>query len=140
MSQKDILIEQLNALHDNHWFVSLHNALKGLTEEQASWKSTEKTNSIWEIVNHLIYYNDRYLERFKGNAVSKVKGGNETTFLKREELDWPSTIERMEAIMSEWRSALQECNPEKLNSSAYPDQTLWNIMKGYLNMLKTAAI
>ncbi|WP_228552259.1 DinB family protein [Gracilibacillus salitolerans] len=66
MNVKDIFLAQLNACHENTWFVALLNSIDGLTEEQASWKPSETTNSIFEIVNHLIFYNQRYLNSFKG--------------------------------------------------------------------------
>jgi uncharacterized damage-inducible protein DinB len=115
-------LEQLIACHDqNNWFVSLHCAIDGLTEEQASWKGEGLTNSIWEIVNHLSYWNERYLNRFKGLPVSQTKGDNDSTFYNTDDVDWPSTVERINVIMSEWRSAIKECDKAKLDSPAYKE-------------------
>ena len=35
MNTKEILLAQLDACHENTWFVSLRNSIDGLTEEQA---------------------------------------------------------------------------------------------------------
>lgn len=61
MNVKDVLLVQINSWEENTWFVSLLNSIDGLTEEQANWKPNETSNSISEIVNHLIFYNQRYL-------------------------------------------------------------------------------
>ncbi len=56
-SLKSILLEQLNVCFDkNGWFVALKNALRNLTAEQASWKTENLDNSIWEILAHLNFY------------------------------------------------------------------------------------
>ncbi|WRP07250.1 hypothetical protein U9J35_03525 [Rossellomorea aquimaris] len=54
MNAKQVLFMQLDACHsENTWFVSLINSITGLTEEQATWKPNEATNSISEIIHHL---------------------------------------------------------------------------------------
>ncbi|MDQ0217904.1 hypothetical protein ELQ35_00215 [Peribacillus cavernae] len=58
MQQKDLFLQQLSACYDqNSWFVSLSGATDGLLPEQASLKGSGTSNSIWEIVNHLLFYN-----------------------------------------------------------------------------------
>jgi uncharacterized damage-inducible protein DinB len=117
MNTKEIILKQLSACHDqNTWFVSLHRAIDGLTIEQAVWKSNEFTNSVWDIINHLIFYNQRYLNRFEGISNTKDVDSNEFTFRNTDELSWQSTVERIDTVMTEWRSSVKECDEKKIDT------------------------
>lgn len=116
MNVKDILLAQLNACCQNTWFVSLLNSIDGITEEEANWKPSDTTNSIFEIVNHLIFYNQRYLNRFKDIQNAKNVGNN--TFRNIEELNWNDTVKRINDLMFEWKKAVQESDANKINEWA----------------------
>jgi len=53
-----LLLNALDSTFDKEsWYAPFKHAIEGLTAEQAMWKpSGEETNTIWENVNHLIYY------------------------------------------------------------------------------------
>ncbi|QQK77559.1 DinB family protein [Salicibibacter cibarius] len=103
MGVKQVFYRQLSACHDeNHWFACLQQALAGVTDEQANWKREETDHSIHEIVNHLIVYNNRCLERFKGEPVPPIEEGNETTFRSGENRDWSVTVAQLTTMMDEW--------------------------------------
>ena len=127
MTTKEILLEQLNVSYDeNGWFVALKNALKNLTAEQAAWETPNLDNSIWGILAHLNFYNERYLRRFKDEAVPPSTLENSETFSTREnrktfagadelsETAWQAEVERFDRVMSEWRSAIQSADEERL--------------------------
>jgi uncharacterized damage-inducible protein DinB len=117
MQQKNILLEQLSACHNqNGWFVSLKSALNGLTEDYADWKSSEDSNSIRENVNHLLFWNERYLGRFNGIPEVEMVGNNDTTFRNQEELSWSGTVEKLNRIFEEWAAAIRECDESKFIS------------------------
>ena len=83
MSPKQLLLEQFRTCYNGtnwYWFVNLLTAIDSLTAEQAAWKDNSTNNSIWQIVNHLIFWNTRYLNRFKGIPVQEMKGDNDSTF------------------------------------------------------------
>ncbi len=140
---KEILLEQFTACYDeNGWFVVLKNALKNLTAEQAAWKAENLDNSIRGILAHLNFYNERYLRRFKGEAVPPSTLDNSETFSTREnrktfagadelsEAAWLAEVERFDAIMSEWRSAIQSADEEKLAQmvSAENQSPWWEVI------------
>ncbi|MFD2937375.1 DinB family protein [Spirosoma flavum] len=82
-SAKSILLEQLRNTHTNEdWYVPLKTATQGLTAEQANWKDSTDNHSIGELVSHLIFWNERILAAFQGNAVADFSGNNEETFAK----------------------------------------------------------
>ncbi|RFU61623.1 DinB family protein [Peribacillus glennii] len=127
MDKKSVLLQQLTMLHNRDgWFVSFDHAVKGLTSEQASWKTGESTNSIWEIVNHLRFWNQRYLNSFKGIVTGKMEGDNDSTFINLDHLNWAETIASVVEIFREWHNAVKECEQEKLDSPVPHDSgTTW---------------
>ncbi|WP_010099255.1 DinB family protein [Ornithinibacillus scapharcae] len=116
MNVKELLLAQLDACLENTWFVSLINSIDGLTEEQANWKPNETTNSIFEIVNHLIFYNHRSLNRFKD--IPNDKKVDDNTFKNREELNWNATVKWINEIMSEWKDVVKKADTDKLDDMA----------------------
>lgn len=143
MRAKEFLIEQFNVCFDeNGWFVALKNALKNLTAEQAAWKPDGLDNSIGGILAHLNFYNERYLRRFKGEAVPPSTLDNSETFSTREnrktfagadetsEANWQTEVAQFDAIMSEWRSAIHSADEEKLAQmvSAENQSPWWEVI------------
>ena len=111
-----ILLEQHTACYDeNNWFVAVRNAIAGLTAEQAAWKSNGADNTIWEEVNHIIFWNERWIQRYRGLLNYPEDIENTGTF-RSEASDWQATIEKLFAVMDEWREILNEITDEKLNS------------------------
>jgi uncharacterized damage-inducible protein DinB len=96
MTVRELLLEQLAACQDtNGWFVSMRAALEGLDAERASRRADGSQHSAWQIVNHLAYWNDRYLRRFRGQPVERAMGETADTFDA-----WPA-----EGTEEEWRAA-----------------------------------
>ncbi|PLR79267.1 DinB family protein [Bacillus sp. V3-13] len=117
MNQKSIFLNQIAACHnEDGWFASFDRAVKGLTSEQASWKQTIMTNSIWEIINHLRFWNLRYFHYFTGVPTNKMQGDNDSTFRNRDQLDWPAAVESLNEIMSDWYKAIEKSDDMKLAS------------------------
>lgn len=115
MNVKDVLLVQINSWEENTWFVSLLNSIDGLTEEQANWKPNETSNSVSEIVNHLIFYNQRYLNRFKNIPNEKLDDHN--TF-KNTGLSWNDIVKRITTIMSEWKNVVEDADVQKIDDKA----------------------
>lgn len=118
MNRKDVILEQFLYCHKkNGWFVSFQKAIAGLMPEQASWKKSESDNSIFEVTNHLVFWNERYLNRFKGFPNKEMDGNNDTTFYNKGELKWDEVVERFNSLMTEWYDAVHQCHEEKLDES-----------------------
>lgn len=114
MSAKEVLIEQHTACYDeSNWFVAVKNALDGLTAEQAAWKPEGADNSIWEEVNHLIFWNERWIQRYRGELTYPEDIENTGTF-KSDETDWKATLSKLTEVMDEWRRILGSITDEKL--------------------------
>lgn len=138
MTTKEFLLDQFTSNYDTDtWFVALGNTFKGLSAEQAAWKPDGVDNSIWGIVRHLNYYNERYLKRFNGETVEASDLENRETFAGAEDVSeeaWASEIERFDRVMSGWRSAFEAADEEKfLQMYSEKDQTTWAEVVGLMN-------
>jgi uncharacterized damage-inducible protein DinB len=113
---KEVLFNQHIACYDeNGWFVALTNAVEGITAEQAAWKPENVDKSIWENVNHLIFWNERWLQRYRGELNEPQDVENESTF-RSDETDWEAALKKLNAVMDEWREKLEAIDEDKLTS------------------------
>lgn len=125
MSTKETLLRQFTKCYDeNGWFVALRNTINGLTVEQAAWKTEDSVNCIWETLSHITYYNNAYLQRFKGIAYEYDVSNNDQTFSTGEytEADWRADIARLDAVMTEWRALLEQADDTKFEEIAPPHE------------------
>lgn len=112
MSRIDLLLYAMNHSHEEEgWYPPLMPSLKGLTAAQASWRpSGEAANTIWETVNHLLYYKERVLKRLQGEDLTYSAAGNDATFSVTEKPDdeeaWQATVARVEAVHKGLREVL----------------------------------
>jgi uncharacterized damage-inducible protein DinB len=117
MTAKAILAEQFTACLDkDEWFVSLKTVLDGVTSEQAAWKPEGVDNSIWETVNHIIFWNERWLQRYRGELNKPQDVENKGTF-KSPETDWQATLAKLDSVMKEWRGNLESIDEKKLDEA-----------------------
>ena len=138
MKLKDALLEQFDSCYDqNGWFVALKNAIQGITAEQAAWKPAGADNSIWQILSHLNYYNNAYLERFRGVDFEYDKPDNDATFEQDEALSeesWRAEVDRFDKIMSEFRELLSNADDAKLSEVAPPAREYpWSVIVSNIN-------
>src|SRR5690349_9269845 len=111
---RDILVEQLTSCYDeNNWFVCLKTVLSGVTAQQAAWKPEGVENSIWNTVNHMLFWTERWLQRYRGELNEPQDVDNDTTF-KSDETDWNATLSKLDAVMTEWREKLEKMDDAKL--------------------------
>lgn len=137
LSAKSILIEQFTACYgENGWFVALKNALNGLTAEHANWKTANLDNSIWEILSHLNFYNEAYLNRFKGiDYVYPTSDNKETFSSAATEEEWRAEVERFDRIMGEWRNLLEAADESKFNEAvSATNKALWGSLLAHVNI------
>jgi uncharacterized damage-inducible protein DinB len=123
---KDSLVSQFSICYDtNGWFVAIRNALEGLTAVQALWKPDGSDNSIWESLAHVSYYNNAYLQRFKGIDYKYDITDNDETFRSGElsEAAWRAEVAKFDEIMTTWRSLIEAADPLKLGEAVSTENT-----------------
>lgn len=138
MTTKEFLIAQFTSNYDTDgWFVALGNTFNNLSAEDAAWKPDGADNSIWGILAHLNFYNERYLKRFKGVELEKSDLENHETFANAKSVSeeaWKAEIERFDRIMNEWRSAIESTNESKFAEKVSTENpSLWSEVVGLIN-------
>ncbi|MCM3172916.1 DinB family protein [Paenibacillus sp. MER 99-2] len=135
MSYKSILIDQLTACYnDKSWFIPLAEILDDLTAEEAVIKN-DNEQSIWSIVNHLIFWNEKWLERFKAGEFRLDHNiDNDETFAVAQdqlnEIGWTETLNKLENVFVNWRVVLEETEESKLTKQLpeYFDAPWWGVV------------
>lgn len=123
MTSKEIILEQLKACHnESHSFVSLNDAIAGLSEEQARQHSGNPNNSIIAIVNHITYWSARALNQLKGEQADKMVENNDLTFSEIE-VDWEKSKERADKVLSELTEQVTNMKDDFLESPVSKDST-----------------
>jgi uncharacterized damage-inducible protein DinB len=111
---KSILVEQLRSTHTTaEWFAPANTAVAGLTAEQASWTDGKGNHSVGQLATHLIYWNRRNLQHFKGEPVEKFTN-NDETFTRFEGKQWADTVKQLDEVMTEWEKAVESSVDAKL--------------------------
>nr|WP_263327600.1 DinB family protein [Neobacillus sp. Marseille-Q6967] len=127
MNKKDVILEQFLLCHrKNGWFVSFQSAVNGLTPEQALWKNTDSENSIWEIISHLVFWNERYLNYYKDVENPKMDGTNDSTFGYLNDLEWTDLVRRFNGVMASWYESIQQSDESRLNQTRQGAGGTWS--------------
>ena len=117
---KETLLKQYDRCYNaNGWFVAVRNAVEGVTAEQAAWKPEGSDNSIWESLAHISYYNNAYLQRFKGIEFEYDVADNDETFRGGEPTEeaWRAEIEKFDSVMTEWRTLIEQAGESKFSET-----------------------
>ncbi|MBM7565511.1 DinB family protein [Paenibacillus sacheonensis] len=139
MTYKTILIDQLTACYnDKSWFIPLAEMLADLTVKEATTENESK-QTIGAILNHLLYWNETWLERFKaGEIVLNHDIDNDETFSLRsdqsDELGWKETLSRLENVFGNWKTVLEESDEAKLTQQLpeYFNAPWWGVVSNLI--------
>jgi uncharacterized damage-inducible protein DinB len=116
---KSTLLEELRSTHNvAGWFAPANTAVQGLTAEQASWKPKDDEHSIGQLANHILFWDRRNLEKFKGEPLDKYAGNNDETFNSFDSKSWAATVQQLDAVMTEWEKAVEAADDKKVESWA----------------------
>jgi uncharacterized damage-inducible protein DinB len=116
MTTKELLIKEFSASFDEeNWFIPLTRAIDGLSAEEAAWKDGSSNHSVWQLVNHIYFWNERYFHRFKDTPLPSIKITNDETFDHTNESDWKVATERLISLMNEWRQLMQKSPESKFD-------------------------
>lgn len=132
MNRNDFLLKVLDSTYDKEsWYPPFKHAIEGLTAEQASWKPEGKAaKTIWENVNHLLYYKERLAANMEGREWPHHLDGDETFFfteLSIEDEDWQEVVERAENVQHSLRQLLSHTSVEELYQDSL-EEKLMDIM------------
>ncbi|GGI11963.1 DinB family protein [Gottfriedia solisilvae] len=131
MSKKELLLDQLAICrNDESWIKPLSIALEGLHKEDIVWKQSEAMHSILEIVNHLHFYNERWLKRFKGVLPTEIVERNADTFFEVDhvtEESWKTLVKKLDEGLASWQQVIEETTESKLHEHipTFPEDANW---------------
>jgi len=124
---KSVLLAQLRSTHNKvEWFVPVNTAVAGLTPEQARWipKSEGPENpapedhSVGMLAYHLLYWNIESLARLKGENPPPAPADNAETFNKFDATNWPDTVKKLDAVLTEIEQVVETYDDAKLAANA----------------------
>ncbi|TLS36873.1 DinB family protein [Pseudalkalibacillus caeni] len=132
MKRITLLLNLLYTTYDKEsWYAPFKDAIEGLTPEQAIWKpSGEATKSIWENVNHLIYYKERLTAHLEGREWTNNLDGDETFSLTDQFNDdqvWKKVVVRSENAQRKLIQAVSSMSDEQLDQNSL-ERKLLDIM------------
>jgi hypothetical protein len=112
---KSVLLDQLKGTHnEEEWFVPVKIAIEGLTPDQANWKDATDNHSIAQLVNHLIFWDQQYLAKFKGEKPAGFNGDNKETFTGTDKTSWETSVKRIDEVLTAWEKAIEQADDAKL--------------------------
>ncbi|KON90010.1 DltD domain-containing protein [Sporosarcina globispora] len=136
MSQAiDVLADQLLAnANDPSWYIPFLESVANLSEEEAFWKPNEESNSIAEIVQHLLYWNETWQKRYHKSHVDAVSplGNNNESFIIPDNMKFTDLKEKLLEVLLQWQELLSQ---EKLESEigGFPEAVEWWAVLGNLS-------
>lgn len=124
---KDVLSDQLLAnANDPSWYLPFSDSVENLSEEEALWKPNENSNSIAEIVQHLLYWNETWQTRYQKshlNAVPSI-GNNNNSFIIPENKTFNDLKEELLKVLLQWQDLLTKEKIES-NVNGFPVPAQW---------------
>ncbi len=119
--------------HGDCWIgTNFKEVLHGINAEKAITTISGQTNSIWQLVSHIIYWRSMVVNRLTGSD-------NPPPFLDfllpddATEEKWKQTLHDFEAAYHSLRNAIHHLNDESLDKpSSNKDQTFYELILGCL--------
>jgi len=122
MTENQRMIKLFRDLFDGSpWLeVSMMGTLNQIDAQKAASKPNTATNSIWELVNHVISWREVVLDRIHG--ASKISPDHNYFFQVKDtsEAAWKETLQKFYISQQIWLGFLDEVSQEKL-SEQYGD-------------------
>lgn len=116
---RQTLLTQLKSTHNTKdWFVPANIAVEGLTAEQVKWKDKSGNHSIGQLAYHMVFWNERQLETFRGAKPANFTGNNEETFTEFDKKGWEETVKKLDAVMKDIEKAVEGATDAQLKDWA----------------------
>ena len=112
---RSLLLHELHTTHtEADWFVPIKTALDGLTAEQASWQPPNGSHSAGQLAYHLLFWNRRNLNAFRGVKNDKFSGDNTETFDKFDSKQWADTVKQLDQVMTDLEKVVESADDQQL--------------------------
>ncbi|MCZ8535302.1 DinB family protein [Psychrobacillus psychrodurans] len=128
---KDVISDQLLAnANDPSWYLPFSDSIRGLSEDQAFWKPNEESNSIAEIVQHLLYWNQTWQTRYQKSHVDAVPsiGNNNNSFIIPDNHSFADLKKQLLEVLLLWQELLSEEKVESEVSGFSGHVSWWEVL------------
>jgi len=99
--------------------VNITGTLKNISAQQAATRVLDRSNTIWEIVNHLISWRLNVLKRIQGKVIKTPENNYFETVTDTSEAAWAKTLKKFDDSQKQWISCLEDLR-SKYFSTVYP--------------------
>lgn len=114
-SERTVLLRWFDEAHaDGLWAAPWHKAVQGLTPAQAAWTPGPGRHSIWQIVNHMIFWREHERRNLAGDKPSGAERERRNFEAPADvsEQAWQRTLARLEESRTQTRALLADpANP-----------------------------
>ena len=105
-----------NIFNGSPWIdISLLPVLQGITAKQAAARVSVHWNSIWEIVNHIIYWRLNVLKRLQGKIIKTPSHNYFVPVIDTSPIAWKKTLKRLEVSQQNWIDFLKTFQEKDFN-------------------------
>ena len=116
---RSILLDQLHSTHDkSEWFVCGNVAVANLTPKQANWTDGKGNHSVGQLAYHLVFWNQRALQQFRGEKPAKLTGTNDDTFTAFNAKHWDDTVHQFDQVMTDLEKIVESASDAQLDEWA----------------------
>ncbi|HTF18030.1 MAG TPA: DinB family protein [Chryseolinea sp.] len=119
MNRKQIILHLWDTTYDvEGWHPPLKDALQGVSSAQALWRAGADAHNIWELINHIICYKDRFVCRLEGRNFDPDITDNELTFqrgLGSTEAEWLERLAHLAKLQRGIRNKIDDLTNSDLD-------------------------
>ena len=112
---RSLLLHELRTTHNTaEWFVPINTAVEGLTAEQANWQPPNGGHSAGQLAYHLLFWNRRNLNNFRGIKNDNFTGDNKETFDKFDNRQWADMVKQLDRVMTDLEKLVETADDQQL--------------------------
>jgi len=103
--------------------VNITDTLRSISAQQAATRALPKSNTIWEIVNHLISWRLNVLKRIQGKVIKTPESNYFETVTDTSDEAWVKTMKKFKDSQKQWINCLKDFKAENF-SKVYPNNQM----------------
>jgi uncharacterized damage-inducible protein DinB len=117
MTERQRILDQYDrALHGAAWHGdAIWQILDGISAERAALRPIANAHSIWEIVEHMAFWEGVAARRLGGLCAGLEEDRNFPAASDASEVNWQKTLDQFRASNQAFREALQKLSPARLD-------------------------
>ncbi|MGA3317702.1 MAG: DinB family protein [Candidatus Korobacteraceae bacterium] len=117
MTEGQRILDQYDrAMHGAAWHGdAIWQILDGISAERAALRPIANAHSVWEIVEHMAFWEDVAAKRLGGLRAGLVEDRNFPAAPEATEANWQQTLDQFRASNQAFREALQKLDPVRLD-------------------------